>query len=92
MKAAIATYRSAFPDMTARVEEQVAQGDTVVSRWSATGTSTGALQGIPPTGKQVTVVGVNLDRFKDGKVVWSWGIFDQFGMLVQLGVVPPPGG
>jgi len=60
-------------------------------RWTAHGTHKGELAGIPPTGKSSTVTGVAVDRIVNGKMVESWGIFDQFGMLQQLGVIPAPG-
>ena len=50
----------------------------------------GELAGIPPTGKSSIVTGMTVDRFMNGKVVESWGLFDQFGMLQQLGVIPTP--
>jgi predicted ester cyclase len=54
--------------------------------------NSGPLGSLPATGKPVTVTGINIDHHKDGKIASSWGIFDQFGMLVQMGVVPAPGG
>jgi len=51
----------------------------------------GELAGIPPTGKSATVTGMAIDPIVNGKMVESWGIFDQFGMLQQLGVIPAPG-
>ena len=87
----VSGYRTAFPDVQFTIDEQIAEGDRVVTRWSAHGTHKGALMDIPPTGKYVTVTGVTMDRVVNGKIVESWGIFDQFGMLQQLGVIPAPG-
>ncbi len=87
----ITAYRSAFPDLSFTIEQQIAEGDTVVTRWTAHGTHNGELAGIPATGKQTTVVGLGVDRIENGKIVESWGIFDQFGMLQQIGVIPTPG-
>ena len=92
LKMAVSLYRGAFPDMKITIDEQVAEGDTVVTRWTAVGTNTGELAGMPASGKPVTVTGMGIDHFKDGKIVSSWGIFDQFGMMVQMGVIPAPGG
>lgn len=91
LKQTIAMYQSAFPDTRMTVEDQFAEGDRVVARWTGRGTHTGELMGIPPTGKQVTVTGIDIYRVVGGKVVEHWGEFDQMGMMQQIGVVPPPG-
>jgi predicted ester cyclase len=49
------------------------------------------MMGIPPTGKSVTVSAMIIDQFVDGKIVESWRLFDQMGMMQQLGVIPTPG-
>ena len=84
-------YRSAFPDIHITIEDQIAEGDKVVSRWTARGTHQGELMGIPPTGKQATVTGINIERFANGKFIEEWSNFDALGLLQQLGVVPIPG-
>ena len=83
-------YRTAFPDLRISVDEQIAEGDTVVTRWTATGTHEGELMGIAATGKQATTAGINIDRFAGGKLVAGWGLFDQLGLLQQIGAVPVP--
>jgi steroid delta-isomerase-like uncharacterized protein len=80
-------YRSAFPDIEIRIEEQVAEGDLVVTRWTGTGTHKGELMGVAPTGKGTTVTGVTIDKIKDGKIVESWNNWDTLGLMRQLGVV-----
>ncbi len=90
-KMLITNYRNAFPDLRFTIDEQVAEGNTVVTRWTAHGTHNGELAGLPATGKPATVVGMGIDRIENGKIVESWGLFDQFGMLQQLGVIPAPG-
>ena len=87
----VTVYRNAFPDVQFTIDEQIAEGDKVVTRWTAHGTHQGELAGIPPTGKSSTVTGMGVDRIMNGKIVESWGIFDQFGMMQQLGVIPLPG-
>ena len=87
-KMLITAYRNAFPDIHFTIDEQIAEGNTVVTRWTAHGTHNGELAGLPPTGKPATVVGIGVDRVENGKIVESWGLFDQFGMLQQLGVIP----
>lgn len=89
-KMLITVYRNAFPDLHFTIDEQIAEGNTVVTRWTAHGTHNGELAGIPATGKRTTVVGLGIDRVENGKIVESWGLFDQFGMLQQLGVIPTP--
>ena len=90
-KMLITAYRNAFPDLHFTIDEQIAEGNTVVTRWTAHGTHKGELAGLPATGKVATVVGLGVDRVENGKIVESWGLFDQFGMLQQLGVIPTPG-
>ena len=87
----VSFYRHAFPDTHFTIDEQVAEGDTVVTRWTAQGTQTGEMSGmgIPVTGRPVTVTGMTVDRIKNGKIVETWAVFDQFSMLQQLGVIPP---
>jgi steroid delta-isomerase-like uncharacterized protein len=87
----ITMYRTAFPDLHMTIEDQIAEGDKVVNRWTSRGTHKGDLMGIPPTGKQTTVTGMYVARIIGGKIVEEWGNLDALGMMQQLGVVPPPG-
>jgi steroid delta-isomerase-like uncharacterized protein len=89
-KQLVTVYRNAFPDLHFTIDEQIAEGDKVVTRWSVQGTHKGELAGIPATGKSSTVTGVTVDRIENGKIAETWGIFDQFGMMQQLGVIPTP--
>ena len=86
----VTVYRNAFPDVQFTIDDQIAEGDKVVTRWTAHGTHQGELVGIPATGKSSTVTGITENRIVDGKIVESWNIFDQFGMMQQLGVIPMP--
>jgi steroid delta-isomerase-like uncharacterized protein len=88
---ALAASLAAMPDLLLTVEEQIAEGDAVVTRWSATGTQLGALFGIPPTGRQVTATAVHIHHVRDGRIVDQWEQFDTLGVLGQLGLVPRPG-
>jgi steroid delta-isomerase-like uncharacterized protein len=88
MKQFVQIYRSAFPDVHITVNDQIAEGEKVVTRWTATGTHKGQLMGIAPTNKPATVAGVDIAQFRDGKVVEAWASYDMFGMLQQLGVAP----
>ena len=83
-------YRAAFPDVILTIDQQVAEGDTVVTRWTARGTHEGELMGIAPTGKQVTVTGVTIERVVDGKIVEGNDQWDALGLLQQLGAVSMP--
>ena len=84
-------YRNAFPDARYTLEEMIAEGDKVVTRWTATGTHLGELMGIPPTGRRGTVTGISIGRYEGGKLVEEWLNFDALGMLQQIGVIPMPG-
>jgi steroid delta-isomerase-like uncharacterized protein len=78
----------AFPDFRLRVEDQLAEGDRVVTRWSCVGTHQGAFMGIASTGKQIKLSGIMIDRIVNGKIVEEWEEWDSLGMMQQLGVVP----
>ncbi len=82
---------AALPDTHFTVEDVVDEGDKVAARWTATGTHKGAMMGIPPTGKQVTITGMGYIRCESGKIVEDWTLHDALGMMQQLGVLPPPG-
>jgi steroid delta-isomerase-like uncharacterized protein len=84
----ISMYRTAFPDTRMTILHQLAERDWVATHWTATGTHQGELMGIPPTGTQVTVSGVQLMRVVDGKIVEGTGVFDALGLLQQIGAVP----
>lgn len=83
----VGMYRSAFPDMTLTIEQQISEGDTVVTRWTARGTHEGELFGIAPTGKRVSVGGVVISRVIDGQLVEDYESYDVHGMMRQLGVL-----
>jgi predicted ester cyclase len=85
-------FRTAFPDGELTIEDLIVEGDKVVSRITYRGTQTGDMMGIPPTGKPVQVSAMIIDQIADGKIVESWRLFDQMGMMQQLGLVPAPGG
>ena len=83
-------YRNAFPDVQLSIEDQVAEGDKVVTRWIGSGTHQGEMMGIAPTGNQVRVDGMTISRIEDGKIVEEWEIYDALGMMQQLGAIPSP--
>ena len=85
-----AMLRAAFPDIHLTIDDQIAEGDRVVTRWTARGTHLGPFQGIPSTGKQVRVTAIDIDRVANGKLVECWTNVDELGLLRQLGVLPAP--
>ena len=87
----VTLLREAFPDLQFTVEDQIAEGDRVVTRWTFRGTHKGQFQGMPPTGKQVTMNGSTTFRIANSKIVEGWNNPDLLGMLQQLGAVPEPG-
>ena len=90
-KQLLSLYITAFPDARFTVEDEIADGDRVASRYTFRGTHRGELLGIPPTGKQVTVTGIIINRIVNGKTEEGWLNFDALGMLQQLGVLPSMG-
>ena len=87
-KQAIGMTLTAFPDLNFTVEDMIAEGDKVVTRYTTRGTQQGAFGGLPPTGKQVAVPGIVIARIAGGKIVEQWGLDDRLAMLQQLGVIP----
>jgi steroid delta-isomerase-like uncharacterized protein len=81
----------AFPDQGFTIDDQVAEGDKVVTRKTFQGTHQGAFMGIPPTGKRVAFGVIEILRLEDGKIVDHWSMGDMLGLLMQLGAFPPPG-
>lgn len=77
----------AFPDIRFTIEDQIAEGDRVVTRWTARGTHTGTFMGVPPTGRPIRMTATDVDRIANGKVVECWSQFDDLGLMQQLGVV-----
>jgi steroid delta-isomerase-like uncharacterized protein len=80
--------RTAFPDLNVTIDDLIAEGDKVVTRWTVRGTHKGEFGKIPATGKQVMFTGITISRFVDGKTVESWWNDDDLGLLQQLGVIP----
>ena len=81
-------YRTAFPDLRLTIEDLIAEGETVMARWSCQGTHKGDLSGIAPTGMQFAISGVSIARLAGGKMAEGWINWDALGMFQQLGVVP----
>jgi steroid delta-isomerase-like uncharacterized protein len=90
-KQAVALSLAAFPDLQVVLHDQIAEGDKVVTRWSAQGSHQGMFAGLPATGKAVTVSAIHIHRVTADRLVEHWEAIDLLGLLQQLGVVPPPG-
>ncbi len=84
----IAGVRAGFPDFKLEIKQTVAEDNRLVTQWTCTGTQKGEFQGIPPTGKHISISGVTLVRIENGKVVEERTYFDRLTMLEQLGVAP----
>jgi steroid delta-isomerase-like uncharacterized protein len=90
-RALIESYRSGVAGLHVQIDDQIAKGDKVVTRWTASGRHEGELFGVPPTGKEIEVTGITIERFEDGRVVEDWTNWDALGLRRQLGVVSEPG-
>ena len=83
--------RAAFPDIHFTWDDKIVEGDKAVIRSTMRGTHKGEFLGIPATGKQVAVTGIDIVRIEGGKIVEHWGQQDTLGMMQQLGATSPPG-
>jgi steroid delta-isomerase-like uncharacterized protein len=85
----IAMYRTAFPDLNVTVEDAIAEGDKVATRWTVRGTHQGEIEEFgPPTGRQVELEGITIHRIEGGKIVEEWERYDNLSILQQIGLVP----
>ena len=89
LKDVLRGMRAAFPDLVFSIEEQVAEGDKVASRFEWSGTHQGEFLGVPATGRQVRVWGIVIDRLVEGRIKDTRIIMDIFGLMMQLGALPP---
>ncbi len=87
MKKTIAIYHGAFSDGRFEISDQIAEGDLVVTRWTAKGVNDGEKDGRPPTGNYVEVEGVTVSRCSEGKLAESWMYLDSLGLTLQLGAL-----
>jgi steroid delta-isomerase-like uncharacterized protein len=85
-------FLAAFPDISHQVQDQLAEGDRVATRILVRGTHQKEMMGIPATGNEIAISAINMVRVDDGKIAEHWVNSDSLGMMMQLGVVPPPGG
>ncbi len=90
LKDVLRGMRSAFPDLRFLVQEQIAEGDKVVTRFEWSGTHQGEFLGVPATGRPVRVWGVVIDRLEEGRLKDTRMIMDTLGLMMQIGALPPP--
>ena len=89
IKGEIEYFRNAFPDFYWRVDDQIAEGDRVTTRYTLGGTHQGEFFEVPGTGKRIEITGINIDRFDEGgKLVEEWPEYDLLGAMQQMGAVP----
>lgn len=81
---------AAFPDTHLTLEDSLAEDDKVASRFTIRATHEGELQGIAPTGNQVTLTAIIISRFEDGRAVEEWEVMDMMGLMQQIGAIPAP--
>lgn len=89
LKAEVRRHRTSFPDWHEHIEQIVAEGDFVVSRFTSTGTQRGVFNGLPPTGRSVKIFELAVHRIANGKIAEQWGIPDVLGLDQQLGAANP---
>jgi steroid delta-isomerase-like uncharacterized protein len=82
--------RHAFPDFRFTVEEQIAEADRVVTRWTIRGTHEGEFQGVPASGRHMTMTGITVFRVANGKLIEGWTNEDLLGLMVRIGAIPAP--
>jgi steroid delta-isomerase-like uncharacterized protein len=90
-KQTVAMMRTAFPDLHCAIDDTLADGDKVVTRFKITGTFKGEMMGIAPTGKKLSLTGIVITRWADGKEVEAWESFDTRAFYQQLGIPIPQG-
>jgi predicted ester cyclase len=90
-KQTVIALKTAFPDLHYVIEDAIEGGDRIVHRLTASGTMKGDFAGMPATGKHATWTEIHIGRVANGRITEHWGLVDQLGMFVQLGVVPAPG-
>jgi predicted ester cyclase len=92
LKARAGALLSAFNPYVFTIRDLVAEGDTVVAHWTNVATHSGSFMGIPPTGRVLTISGIDIHRLRDGKMAEHWHVVEELQMMQQLGLVPSPEG
>ena len=92
LKESMGQFHAAFPDLKFTVKDVTSDGDLIWGHINISGTNTGSMMGMPPTGKKIDVNGVDIVKIKDGKAIERWGYYQERLMMEQMGMMPPPGG
>ncbi len=87
----VSMFRSAMPDLKVVIEDMIAEGDQVATRYTLEGTHEGELFGGPPTGQHLSIKSMTVERVSEGKIRGHWRVTNNLEMMQQLGVVPEPG-
>jgi steroid delta-isomerase-like uncharacterized protein len=91
VKGVVSMFRSGIPDLTVVIEDMIAEGDKVATRYTLEGTHEGELFGVPPTGKRLSIKSMTVERVSEGRIRDHWRVTDSLEMMQQLGVIPEPG-
>ena len=91
LKQTLQALKTAFPDLRYTIEDSIESGDKIVHRLTGTGTMKADYMGMPATGKRATWTEIHIGRVANGRLAEHWGLVDQLGLLVQLGIVAAPG-
>jgi steroid delta-isomerase-like uncharacterized protein len=86
----VTACRAAFEHLNVTVEDMVAEGDKVTARFTARGVHRGNFMNLPPTGRSITMTGIEIFRIEDGKITELWGEANLLGLMQQLGIFPAP--
>jgi len=86
----VTLLHAGFTEIRFTIQDVIAEGDKVMDHWTATMTHHGEFMGILPSGKQVTITGIDISRIADGRMVELWHREDTLGLLQQLGAIPTP--
>src|ERR1700682_1104769 len=92
LKARVAGLHNAFNPLRFTVEDVIAEDDKVVVRWTNAGKDSGGLMGIPPTGKEFGIAGIDIHVVRDGRMAEHWHVVGLLGQMQQVGLIPAPGG
>jgi steroid delta-isomerase-like uncharacterized protein len=90
VKAVVTMFRSAIPDLRVVVDDMIAEGDKVATRYTLEGTHESELFGVPPTSRQLSIKSITVERVSDGRIRDHWRVTDELGMMQQLGAIPAP--
>jgi steroid delta-isomerase-like uncharacterized protein len=91
VKEVVSMFRSAMPDLKVVIEDMIAEGDKVATRYALEGTHRGELFGAAPTGKHLRIKSMTVERLSEGKIVEHWRVTDELDMMRQLGAIGVPG-